>query len=621
MSSPADRQSTADEGLIELTDIITKGVVPAQSGGDSRNRDASGVDKGIENLLDGKIDLADIEELERSLQAQSPGGVDPLEFQDMPDLPPDLEAKPLSGSASNFDDLDSLLAQAAPVSPAAQSAPEFSETSPELSAPAGAPESEPKAAASVPEAEPKPSAVAEPMSKDPMPDINIDALLDGLSAPAGAAPASEPKKADAGETPENDLESLLNSLEMPSKPGKSEKAEGKGVADDLDALLDSMLPSAKGKGPETKPAPAASAVSAAPAVEDTLDPFDAALAAATGTAPKAAKPAAPAPADPFEAALASAAVKPEPAVAAKPPVDVDPFEAALAAAEPTPELAAGASPADPIDPFEAALEAAAPVKELVKKKLIKEDEPPADPFEAALAAAPAAPAPADSFEAALASAAAQADPFEAALASAEAKPEAASEPEAGLEPEVTPEPATALDPFEAALAESEAKPEPVADPAATAVAEPEPAPELSVSTEEIQALLEPSAALAAPAQAAAPSASEIASEPIAAVAPELAPEAVVAPEPASAAAPQDSASIVLAERIELLEARLAAFGIPETGEPDVAAFVQSPFGAALVAALAEEVRAAVRPDLEKEAAAAAAKVIREEIAGLLDSQE
>ncbi len=584
MSSSDDRQPAADEGLIELTDIITRGVAPAQSGGDSGNRGVSDVDKSIENLLDGKLNLSDIEELERSLQARNPDGVDPLEFQSMPDLPPELEAKPLSEGASNFDDLDILLAQAAPVSPAAKGASEFSGTSPELSIPAaGALESEPKAAAPKPGAEPKPSAVAEPMSKDPMPDINIDALLDGLSTPGGAAPEGEQKKANAGRTPENDLESLLNSLEMPSKPDKSDKpAEGKGAADDLDSLLDSMLPSAKGKTPEPKPAPV---TPAAQAMEDTLDPFDAALAAATGPAPKAAKPAPPAPVDPFEAALASAATKPVPPAAPKTEIADDPFEAALAAAEPKPEPLAEAQPTDAVDPFEAALEAAAPVKEPAKKKLIKQDEPPAEQ--------PAAP---------------PVDPFEAALALAGAEPES----------KTAPEPVAAADPFEAALAASEAKPEPVAEPAPAAVSEPEAASDLSVSTEEIQALLEPPAAPAA--SKPAPEA-EIANEPVTAAVPEPAPETVTvsAPELDFAAAPSDAAAAALTERIELLEARLAAFGIPETGEPDAAVFAQSPFGAALVAALAEEVRTVLRPELEKEAAAAAAKVIREEIAGLLDS--
>ncbi|EGY24872.1 hypothetical protein DA2_2913 [Desulfovibrio sp. A2] len=333
MSPTDDAHLTADEDIIELTDIIEKGTAPqAQPGSD-----AASFEKELEDLFSDGGGLESLKGFD-SLDADIPPPVPADSAASSPD--DGMDAGPGAGPDAGMDasmdaDIDALLNSIGDL--------------PDTPEPAPAPRPAPATAAHN-DAEEATSMSAKPVSSTPsaitgrpvdpdeelrMPDMtDVDALLGDLGAPTAADLTS----GGAGRTMGDDIDDLIAGLDakapatpaVPAPPASTEQAAPQKPADmvdvaDLDALLEDML----GSGPKAAPAP-----EPAPAAPEDLDPF--------------------------EAALAASAAQPSAAPPDEPPADGDPFEAALAAAATAAAIAAPESPrpATKATPVAAAAEAA-----------------------------------------------------------------------------------------------------------------------------------------------------------------------------------------------------------------------------------------------------------------------
>lgn len=330
MSPTDDAHLTADEDIIELTDIIEKGTAPqAQPGSD-----AASFEKELEDLFSDGGGLESLKGFD-SLDADIPPPVPADSAVSLPDDGMDvgMDASPDASPDASMDaDIDALLNSIGDL--------------PDTPEPAPAPRPAPATAAHN-DAEEATSMSAKPVSSTPsaitgrpvdpdeelrMPDMtDVDALLGDLGAPTAADLTS----GGAGRTMgDDDIDDLIAGLDAkapatPAAPAPEQAAPQK-PADmvdvaDLDALLEDML----GSGPKAAPAP-----EPAPAAPEELDPF--------------------------EAALAASAAQPSAAPPDEPPADGDPFEAALAAAATAAAIAAPESPrpAPKAAPVAAAAEAA-----------------------------------------------------------------------------------------------------------------------------------------------------------------------------------------------------------------------------------------------------------------------
>ena len=318
MSPTDDAHLTADEDIIELTDIIEKGTAPqAQPGSD-----AVSFEKELEDLFSDGGGLESLKGFD-SLDADIPPPVPADSAASSPD--DGMDASPNAGPGAGMDasmdaDIDALLNSIGDL--------------PDTPEPAPAPRPAPATAAHN-DAEEATSMSAKPVSSTPsaitgrpvdpdeelrMPDMtDVDALLGDLGAPSAADLASS----GAGRTMgDDDIDDLIAGLDAKAPaapaasapPASTEQAAPQKPADmvdvaDLDALLEDML----GSGPKAAPAP-----EPAPAAPEELDPF--------------------------EAALAASAAQPSAAPPDEPPADGDPFEAALAAAATAAAIAAPESP-------------------------------------------------------------------------------------------------------------------------------------------------------------------------------------------------------------------------------------------------------------------------------------
>ncbi|BFR47343.1 hypothetical protein RVX_R04040 [Nitratidesulfovibrio sp. HK-II] len=318
MSPTDDAHLTADEDIIELTDIIEKGTAPqAQPGSD-----AASFEKELEDLFSDGGGLESLKGFD-SLDADIPPPVPADSAASAPD--DSMDAGPGAGPGADMDasmdaDIDALLNSIGDL--------------PDTPEPAPAPRPAPATAAHN-DAEEATSMSAKPVSSTPsaitgrpvdpdeelrMPDMtDVDALLGDLGAPTAADLTS----GGAGRTMgDDDIDDLIAGLDAKAPatpaatapPASTEQAAPQKPADmvdvaDLDALLEDML----GSGPKAAPAP-----EPAPAAPEELDPF--------------------------EAALAASAAQPSVAPPDEPPADGDPFEAALAAAATAAAIAAPESP-------------------------------------------------------------------------------------------------------------------------------------------------------------------------------------------------------------------------------------------------------------------------------------
>lgn len=318
MSRTDDAHLTADEDIIELTDIIEKGNAPlAQPGSD-----VASFEKELEDLFSdggGLESLTGYDALDADI-APPPPAASPAASMTPDDYGRDGDAGPDAGMDASMDaDIDALL----------NSIGDLPDTPEPI--PAQAPAA-PKAPAAHHDAEEAPSMAAKPVSSTPsaitgrpvdpdeklsMPDMtDVDALLGDLGAPTAADLTS----GDSGSTMgDDDIDALISGMDAkapsappapaapsaaPQKPASQpDRADLVDVAD-LDALLEDML-GASGKAatpaPEPEPAPAA------PGQQEEMDPFEAALAASAAQPSVAPPDEPPADGDPFEAALAAAA--------------------------------------------------------------------------------------------------------------------------------------------------------------------------------------------------------------------------------------------------------------------------------------------------------------------------
>ena len=350
MSPTDDAHLTADEDIIELTDIIEKGNAPqAQPGSD-----AASFEKELEDLFSdggGLESLTGFDTLDADIAPSSPaapltpgdGGIDDV-LNAAPDFRPDAgpdagpDADPDADPDANMDaDIDALLNSIGDLPDTPEPAPARTPAAP-------------KAPAAHHDAEEAPSMAAKPVSSTPsaitgrpvdpdeklsMPDMaDVDALLGDLGAPTAADLTSGGSGSSMGD---DDIDDLISGLDAkappapaapPPVPAAPQKPADLVDVADLDALLEDMLGSGgKAAAPAAEPEPAP----AAP-MQPTLPPDET---------------------DPFEAALAASAAQPSVAPPDEPPADGDPFEAALAAA------ATAAAMAEPEPPRPAPKPAAA----------------------------------------------------------------------------------------------------------------------------------------------------------------------------------------------------------------------------------------------------------------------
>lgn len=317
MSPTDDAHLTADEDIIELTDIIEKGSASKAS----PESDAASFEKELEDLFSdggGLESLKGFESLDADIPPPAPAG--PAVSPPGDGMDAGMDASPDASPDASMDaDIDALLNSIGDLPDTPEPAPR--------PAPAVAPHNDAEEATSM-SAKPvssTPSAITgRPVDPDEelrMPDMtDVDALLGDLGAPSAADLTS----GGAGRTMgDDDIDDLIAGLDAkappappaaPAAPASAEQAAPQKPADmvdvaDLDALLEDML----GSGPKG----AAPAPESAPAAEEL---------------------------DPFEAALAASAAQPSVAPPDEPPADGDPFEAALAAAATAAAIAAPESP-------------------------------------------------------------------------------------------------------------------------------------------------------------------------------------------------------------------------------------------------------------------------------------
>lgn len=317
MSPTDDAHLTADEDIIELTDIIEKGNAPQTQPGS----DAASFEKELEDLFSdggGLESLTGFDTLDADIPPPAPAA-SPSASMTPDDGGSHGDAGPDAGMDAGMDasmdaDIDALLNSIGDL-------PDTPET-----APAPAPAA-PKAPAAHHDAEEAPSMAAKPVSSTPsaitgrpvdpdeklsMPDMtDVDALLGDLGAPSTADLTSGGSGSSMGD---DDIDDLISGLDVKAPPAPAAapaaSAAPQKPADlvdvaDLDALLEDMLGSGgKAAAPAPEPEPE-------PAPEPPVQPDET---------------------DPFEAALAASAAQPSVAPPDEPPADGDPFEAALAAA-------------------------------------------------------------------------------------------------------------------------------------------------------------------------------------------------------------------------------------------------------------------------------------------------
>lgn len=371
MSLTDDAHLTADEDIIELTDIIEKGNAPqAQSGSD-----AASFEKELEDLFSdggGLESLTGFDALDADI-APPPPAASPAAAMTPDDDGSHGDAGPGSELDASMDaDIDALLNSIGDLPDTPEPAP--------AQAPAA-----PKATAAHHDAQEAPSMAAKPVSSTPsaitgrpvdpdeklsMPDMtDVDALLGDLGAPTAADLTSGGSGSSMGD---DDIDDLISGLDAkapaaptapPATPTAPQKPADLVDVADLDALLEDMLGSGgKAPAPEPQPEPA----TAAPA-QPTLPPDET---------------------DPFEAALAASAAQPSVAPPDEPPADGDPFEAALAAA------ATAAAMAEPEPPRPAPK--AAPAQPAADLPEISPEISPAVSKDAALPDVPTEPEVGDS---------------------------------------------------------------------------------------------------------------------------------------------------------------------------------------------------------------------------------
>ncbi|MBZ2170670.1 hypothetical protein [Nitratidesulfovibrio sp. SRB-5] len=335
MSPTDDAHLTADEDIIELTDIIEKGNAPqAQSGSD-----AASFEKELEDLFSdggGLESLTGFDTLDADI-APPPPAPSPA----VPMTPDDDGSHGDAGPGYEMDasmdaDIDALLNSIGDLPDTPDPAPAQAPAAPKATAAHHDAEEAPSMAAK--HVSSTPSAITgrpvDPDEKLSMPDMtDVDALLGDLGAPSAADLTSGGSGSSLGDDDIDDLISGLDAKAPPAAaPAPQKPADLVDVAD-LDALLEDMLGSggkAAAPAPEPEPEPAPEAPAQSPLPDET---------------------------DPFEAALAASAAQPSVAPPDEPPADGDPFEAALAAAataaamaEPEPPRPAPkAAPAQPAD--------------------------------------------------------------------------------------------------------------------------------------------------------------------------------------------------------------------------------------------------------------------------------
>ncbi|NHZ47580.1 hypothetical protein FVW27_13280, partial [Desulfovibrio sp. XJ01] len=294
MSPTDDAHLTADEDIIELTDIIEKGNAPqAQPGSD-----AASFEKELEDLFSdggGLESLTGFDTLDADIAPPAPAAspsasMTPDDGGSHGDAGPDavMGAGMDAGMDASMDaDIDALL----------NSIGDLPDTSEPAPAPAPA---APKAPAAHHDAEEAPSMAAKPVSSTPsaitgrpvdpdeklsMPDMtDVDALLGDLGAPSAADLTSGGSGSSMGD---DDIDDLISGLDAkappapaaaPATPAAPQKPADLVDVADLDALLEDMLGSggkAAAPAPEPEPEPAPES----PVQPDETDPFEAALAA------------------------------------------------------------------------------------------------------------------------------------------------------------------------------------------------------------------------------------------------------------------------------------------------------------------------------------------------------
>lgn len=312
MSPTDDAHLTADEDIIELTDIIEKGNAPQTQPGS----DAASFEKELEDLFS---DGGGLESLQ---------GFDALDADIAPPSP-DASAAPLvdGGDDASMDaDIDALLNSIGDLPDTPEPAPRPAPAAPAAPpAPAAHTDAEEAISMSAKPVSSTPSAITgRPVDPDEelrMPDMtDVDALLGDLGAPTAADLTSGGSRSSMGD---DDIDDLIAGLDAkappapaaaPAAPAAPQKPADLVDVADLDALLEDML----GPGKPAAPAPE--------------------------VAPEPAPQEVPGDQDPFEAALAASAAQPAAAPSDEPPADGDPFEAALAAAATAAAMAAPEQP-------------------------------------------------------------------------------------------------------------------------------------------------------------------------------------------------------------------------------------------------------------------------------------
>ncbi|MDR3045708.1 MAG: hypothetical protein LBU75_15835 [Desulfovibrio sp.] len=298
MSPTDDAHLTADEDIIELTDIIEKGNTPqAQPGSD-----AASFEKELEDLFSdggGLESLTGFDTLDADIAPPSPaasmtpddGGSDDASLGVTPDADMDADIDALLNSIGDLPDTPEPAPAQASAARKAPAAHHDAEEAPSMAA---------KPVSSTPSA--ITGRPVDPDEKLSMPDMtDVDALLGDLGAPSAADLTSGGSGSSMGDDDIDDLISGLDAKAPPvAAPAPQKPADLVDVAD-LDALLEDMLGSGgKAAAPEPEPEPASMQA-------DETDPFEAALAASAAQLSVAPSDEPPADGDPFEAALAAAA--------------------------------------------------------------------------------------------------------------------------------------------------------------------------------------------------------------------------------------------------------------------------------------------------------------------------
>lgn len=235
MSRTDNAHLTADEDIIELTDIIEKGRSPKGAPGS----DAASFEKELEDLFSdggGLEALNGFDALDADV-ASSPSAVSP-----------GLRASELGEDHTDMDaDIDALLSSIGdlPDTPESASHTDAEET-PRMAA---------KSVSSTPSA-----ITGRPVDPDEelrMPDMtDVDALLGDLGAPAADLAADDPG-VSLGDDDIDDLMARLDAKAPPAAPAAPQKTAAQADAADLDTLLDEILgPGSKSAAPAPQPDPA-----------------------------------------------------------------------------------------------------------------------------------------------------------------------------------------------------------------------------------------------------------------------------------------------------------------------------------------------------------------------------